>query len=148
MIEYLSHRIKTKIHKMYNRGTGTYKDTRTCPDHVLRKSLEKSYFCILSWPCLRQNLSCPEYLQIRSAAPVLPSSGEVWNSNTYLCVLAVVVVLGWNTMVGLSRMTVRPELMLTLELDLDTALVPWEDDTATGTTDAEEGAAIRQRKIF
>ena len=54
-----------------SRGAGTYKDTRTCPDHVLRKSLEKSYFWILSWPCLRQNLSCPEYLQIRSAAPDL-----------------------------------------------------------------------------
>ena len=31
-------------------------------------------------------------------------------------------VLGWNTIVGLSRITVKPELMLTLELDLETPL--------------------------
>ena len=56
-----------------------------------------------------------------------------------LCVLAG-PVLGWNTIVGLSRMTVRPELILTLELDLDTAFVPSEveDGVAIGITDAVE----------
>ena len=42
-------------------------------------------------------------------------------------------------MVGLSRMTVRPELMLTLELERDTALVPPEFGVdAIGITEAVE----------
>ena len=38
--------IKTNTisHGMASRGAGTYKDTRTCPDHVLRQSLGKFIF--------------------------------------------------------------------------------------------------------
>ena len=45
-------------------------------------------------------------------------------------------------MVGLSRITVSPELMLTLELERDTALVPPEvaDEDTTGITEAVEPA--------
>lgn len=44
-------------------------------------------------------------------------------------------------MVGLSRITVSPELMLTLELDRDTALAPEVvDEDTTGITEAVEPA--------
>ena len=63
------------------RGAGTYVDMRTCPHHVLRQSLKNVLFRnIKTWKCsifefcphqFETNMACPQYVQIRSGAPVI-----------------------------------------------------------------------------